>query len=219
MLENEEEDFYKKRSARLKERILRRIEKRPDDIIGTGRWEYYLWQTWCVRAKKWLCFLVDKRCDLQSDHYVQMTQLLTAAHEQWWIHPLFHPVPVRDAPQRPYLVREQIFGRTLDSTNTSDIAFTYILGKVLSQQLLQLNILPCSTSQTTDKETLFDLRCENFIVQNIDTDILFPTILNLEGSTDETSIEFLETLHQAGGKVWIFDYGSWLRPDGKKKNQ
>lgn len=85
-------------------------------------------------------------------------------------------------------MREQIFGRTLDSTSISDIAFTHILGKVLSQQLLHLNILPCDTSQTADKETLFDLRCENFIVQNIDTDALFTTILNLEGSTHEDCV-------------------------------
>jgi hypothetical protein len=80
-LGEQKELFLQQRKQKLHKSMLRRLAKRPDDIIGTGHGGHYLGTTWCLRAKRGLCFLINKNTYLDSHHYHVLTQLLTEARK------------------------------------------------------------------------------------------------------------------------------------------
>lgn len=154
------------------------------------------------------------------------TDVLRAACQQGKIHPIFEPVWMHPENSRPYLVRAipgDSFGNYIEEKGHSD---TMILQNFLSTFLNPYLKKRLRDLGFTDKTEQFDLKPDNFlmnpalrsILEEEDTQRKLYNLANQKTSKRyQDFLALLSQWYEAGAHIYLFDYGTWIKPDGTDK--
>lgn len=178
------------------------------------------WKNWWV-----LWYNDPEKARKIHSHYMYCSRMLTEAKQAGVINPIFEPVWMHPENSRPYLVRA-IPGKTL---------LAYLkeneMDKISLQNLFWKHIRPYLKNKLSelgfsDNQKKFDLKSENILINDVMWNIFAQpeTVENIKLLNSKNwparSTFFSSLLAQWYGKwgrIYLFDYGTWIKPDWTDK--
>lgn len=213
---------------------LGRLRKLHERVIDTARSHFVgewfsdgsgssvflsFWKDWGI-----LWYNNPEKAKQVHDHYMRCTNILKHAVESTQIHPVFEPVWMHPENSRPYLVRA-IPGRTFSDYFSTLAAsektmlknfFWKFINPYLKEKIRALGF--------SDEKEQFDIKPENILLNPILENILSESLDTIKDLTSKNSPEreeaFLSLLshwYGAGAHIYLFDYGTWIKPDGTNR--
>lgn len=214
-----------------------RLLKLHETVIDTSRsrvmWEWFsdgsgssvfltFWKEWWV-----LWYNNPEKAHKIHSHYAYCTDVLNAAKHDNKIKPIFEPVWMHPENSRPYLVRaipgDTFSNYLLDIDNSPrklllQNFFWKFINPYLKREISELGF--------TDDERQFDIKPENILINSAMWEILKQdkTIekLKLLGSQNWNKrwrelLLLLSEWYNKWARIYLFDYGTWIKPDGMDK--
>ncbi len=147
-------------------------------------------------------------------HSLACAEILEKCHWDGKIHPIFRPVKVWKWNFRPYIRR----AREGEFINPKDLAESTFLKCVKHLLTYQLRESWFSHSGTANE---FDIKRWNITIvrkENIPSLWDMQKALTNKQEKIDRLISILDTASNDGVRVMLFDFGTWIRPDGGHKN-